>query len=94
MKDIINPSMRKQLPKIIDKIIICYSTIHYGHPQQLANGLRRRTSKSLHIIFKLKNSKWDDTHIYFSDLDYSTKEMKKIEYEFKRLKEFFEEEEK
>ena len=83
-----NPSMRKQLRKIIDKVEITWS-YHLTHK----NFKRGRLAKSwsLHIILHLKNSKWKDTHLYFSDLEYSMKDLKRMEYEFTKMKEFFDE---
>ena len=81
-----NPSARKQLKKIIDSIEITWSTF----PTRHARG-RPFMSHDLHIIFHLKNSKWQDTHLYFSDLQYDMKYLKKIEYEFQKMKDFFDE---
>jgi hypothetical protein len=81
MSNIFNPSMRKQPKKIIDSIEITWTSFH-----------TRKVSHVLHIILHLKNSKWkDDTHLYFSDREYSMKDLKKIEHEFKSMKAFFDE---
>lgn len=88
MPSIFNPSMRRQLGKIIDKIDIMWS-YHLTHK----NHKRGRMAKcySLHIIFHVKNSKWEDTHLYFSELQYNMRDLKRMQYEFQMMKEFFDE---
>jgi hypothetical protein len=89
MSNTFNPSMRKQLKKIIDSIAITWS-YHFSHRNAHHRG-RLAKCYSLHIIYHLKNSKWKDTHLYFSDLEYSMKDLKRMEYEFKQMKKFFDE---
>ena len=88
MSKTFNPSLRKQLKKIVDKIEVTWSyhLSHKNHPRG-----RMAHCYSLHIIFHLKNSKFPDTHLYFSEFEYSMKDLKKMEYEFKQMKEFFDE---
>lgn len=88
-----NPSMRIQnLRKIINEIKITWN-FHYTHKCRSHKG-RLAKSWTLHVIFHLKNSKWRDTHMYFSDLQYDMEDLKRIEYEFQKMKEFFDEVEK
>lgn len=89
MSSIFNPSMRNQLKKIIDKIEIIWS-YHLTHRNANHRG-RLAKSYKLHIIFHLKNSKWNDTHLYFSDLQYDMKDLKRMEQEFINMKAFFDE---
>lgn len=80
--------MRKQLRKIIDKIEITWS-YHLAHKSHKRG--RMAQCYSLHIIFRVKNSKFPDTHLYFSELEYGMKDLKRMEYEFTKMKEFFDE---
>lgn len=86
MSNTFNPSMRRQLRKIIDKIEVNWS-YHLSHK----NHKRGRMAKcySLHIILHLKNSKWANTHLYFSELQYDMKDLKRMEREFQQMKAFF-----
>lgn len=49
--------------------------------------------RKIHVIFKIKNSKWKDFHVYFSSFQFSDRQLDDILNEFINARKFFKERE-